>query len=37
MTITCRGAADTLEQMIRQVAKLVDVVHAIDHTGQSVV
>jgi acetolactate synthase-1/3 small subunit len=37
MTITCRGAADTLEQMIRQVAKLVDVVRAIDHTGQSVV
>jgi len=37
MTITCRGAADTLGQMIQQVAKLVDVVHAIDHTGQSVV
>jgi acetolactate synthase-1/3 small subunit len=37
MTITCRGAHDTLEQMIKQVAKLVDVVRAIDHTGQSVV
>jgi acetolactate synthase-1/3 small subunit len=37
MTITCRGAPETLEQMIRQVAKLVDVVHAIDHTGQSAV
>jgi len=37
MTITSRGAPETLEQMIRQVAKLVDVVHAIDHTGQSAV
>ncbi len=37
MTITSRGAADTLEQMINQVSKLVDVVRAIDHTGQSVV
>ena len=33
MTITCSGAIDTLEQIIRQLAKLVDVVHAIDHTG----
>jgi acetolactate synthase-1/3 small subunit len=37
MTITCSGDPDTLEQMIKQVAKLVDVVRAIDHTGQSVV
>jgi acetolactate synthase-1/3 small subunit len=37
MTITSRGASDTLEQMINQVSKLVDVVRAIDHTGQSVV
>ena len=37
MTITCSGDPDTLEQIIKQVAKLVDVVHAIDHTGQSVV
>jgi acetolactate synthase-1/3 small subunit len=37
MTITCRGAHDTLEQMIKQVAKLVDVVRATDHTGRSVV
>ena len=35
MTITCRGDAGTLEQMIRQLAKLVDVVHAIDHTGDA--
>jgi acetolactate synthase-1/3 small subunit len=37
MTITCSGDPETLEQIIMQVAKLVDVVHAIDHTGQSVV
>ena len=33
MTVTCSGEADTLEQIIKQLAKLVDVVHAIDHTG----
>jgi acetolactate synthase-1/3 small subunit len=33
MTITCSGEAETLEQIIKQLAKLVDVVHAIDHTG----
>ncbi len=37
MTITCSGDPETLEQIIKQVAKLVDVVRAIDHTGQSVV
>src|SRR2546423_10360410 len=37
MTITCRGDYDTLEQIIKQLAKLIDVVHAIDHTGQAVV
>jgi acetolactate synthase-1/3 small subunit len=37
MTMTCRGDLDTLEQIIKQLTKLVDVVHAIDHTGQSVV
>jgi acetolactate synthase-1/3 small subunit len=36
MTITCSGEPETLEQIIKQVAKLVDVVRAIDHTGQSV-
>ena len=35
MTITSRGDPATLEQMIRQLAKLVDVVHAVDHTGDS--
>lgn len=33
MTITCSGDPDTLEQILRQLQKLVDVVHAIDHTG----
>lgn len=37
MTITCRGDLDTLEQIIKQLTKLVDVVQAIDHTGQPVV
>ena len=32
MTITCRGDPATLEQIIKQLAKLVDVVHAVDHT-----
>jgi len=33
MTITCSGDREILEQVARQLAKLVDVVHAIDHTG----
>ena len=37
MTITCSGDAGTLEQISKQLTKLVDVVHAIDHTGQPVV
>jgi acetolactate synthase-1/3 small subunit len=37
MSITCRGEPDTLEQIIKQLTKLIDVVHAIDHTGQPVV
>jgi len=36
MTITCSGDPETLEQIIKQCTKLIDVVHAIDHTGQSV-
>ncbi len=32
MTVTCSGDPSILEQMIKQLAKLVDVVHAIDHT-----
>jgi acetolactate synthase I/III small subunit len=37
MTITCSGDPDTLEQIIKQLTKLIDVVHAIDHTGQAVI
>jgi acetolactate synthase-1/3 small subunit len=37
MTITCSGELQTLEQIIKQVTKLVDVVHAIDHTGQAAI
>ena len=36
MTITCSGDPVTLEQIIKQVTKLIDVVHAFDHTGQFV-
>ena len=36
MTITCSGDPETLEQIIKQLTKLIDVVHAIDHTGQAV-
>ncbi len=37
MTITCRGEPDMLEQIVKQLTKLIDVVHAIDHTEQAVV
>jgi acetolactate synthase-1/3 small subunit len=33
MTITCSGEPEVLEQIIKQLSKLVDVVRAIDHTG----
>lgn len=33
MTITSRGAPNTLEQIIRQLAKLIDVVDITDHLG----
>ena len=36
ITITCIGDPQTLEQIIKQATKLIDVVHAFDHTGQSV-
>jgi acetolactate synthase I/III small subunit len=32
MTITCSGDPATLEQIIKQLHKLIDVVHATDHT-----
>ena len=33
MTVTCSGDPTDLAQVVKQLAKLVDVVHAIDHTG----
>jgi acetolactate synthase-1/3 small subunit len=35
MTITCSGRPEDLEQVVKQLAKLVDVVHAIDHTADA--
>jgi acetolactate synthase-1/3 small subunit len=32
MTITGSGEPEALQQVVKQLAKLVDVVHAIDHT-----
>jgi len=32
ITTTCSGDPNILEQMIKQLSKLIDVVHAIDHT-----
>lgn len=37
MTITCSGDEETFEQIIKQLAKLVDVVRAEDHTDQEMV
>jgi acetolactate synthase-1/3 small subunit len=37
MTIVCTGDSETLEQIIKQLSKLIDVVHAIDHTGDDAV
>ena len=37
MTITCSGDLATLDQIIKQLVKLVDVVRAVDHTGEAVI
>ncbi|NNL84842.1 MAG: acetolactate synthase small subunit, partial [Myxococcales bacterium] len=37
MTIVCTGDRETLEQIIKQLSKLIDVVHAVDHTGDDAV
>jgi acetolactate synthase-1/3 small subunit len=37
MTITCSGDEETFEQIIKQLAKLVDVVRAEDHTDEDMV
>ena len=37
LTITAKGDPETLNQIIKQAAKLVDVLHATDHTGENVI
>jgi len=37
MTITCSGDVAVLEQIVKQLEKLIDVIHAIDHGGLSVI
>ncbi len=37
MTITAVGPQDVLEQIIKQVSKLVDVLHAVEHQEQAVI
>lgn len=37
MTITAQGDPDTLEQIIKQSAKLIDVVHAEEHTEEETI
>lgn len=37
MTIVCQGDAETLDQIIKQVSKLIDVLHARDHKGENVI
>jgi acetolactate synthase-1/3 small subunit len=37
ITITAMGDPEILEQIIKQASKLVDVLHATDHTGENVI
>ncbi len=37
ITITAKGDLEILEQIIKQVSRLVDVLHATDHTGENVI
>jgi acetolactate synthase-1/3 small subunit len=37
ITITAEGDPETLDQIIKQASKLVDVLHATDHTGENVI
>jgi len=37
MTITAKGDPKILDQIIKQLNKVVDVIHAVDHTGEVVV
>ena len=37
ITITAQGDPEILDQIIKQASKLVDVLHATDHTGENVI
>ena len=37
MTITAKGSPEGLDQVMRQLGKLIDVIHCADHTGENVV
>jgi acetolactate synthase I/III small subunit len=37
MTVTAKGNIENLDQIIKQVSKLIDVIHCLDHTSQNVV
>ena len=37
MTITAQGSPDGLDQVMRQLGKLIDVIHSADHTNEHVV
>lgn len=37
MTISAKGQAEGLDQIIKQAAKLIDVIHCIDHSDEDVV
>jgi acetolactate synthase-1/3 small subunit len=37
MTVTCSGDGAILSQMIRQIQRLIDVVHAVDHTNDEAI
>lgn len=37
MTITAKGSADGLDQVIRQLNKLIDVLRCVDHTGENTI
>lgn len=37
MTISAKGNADGLDQIIKQASKLIDVIHCIDHSNEDIV
>ena len=37
MTITAQGSPDGLDQVMRQLGKLIDVIHCADHTAENIV